>query len=155
MFPNETTDDNPVWGIFSWSPSSLSAGVTVASPPYGVHSPTDAVEQTQIVEMPENVGAVIHPKTTQVADEPLSDIIMDTQPATLAQTNLIETQTTVVTEVASESSQLEVAPVVQQPLEPAQSVVTQVVAEEEFVEKPARDMEINENYEEGDLNGVF
>ncbi|KAL1653900.1 hypothetical protein SLS61_003685 [Didymella pomorum] len=105
--------------------------------------------------MPENVGAVIHPKTTQVADEPLSDIIMDTQPATLAQTNLIETQTTVVTEVASESSQLEVAPVVQQPLEPAQSVVTQVVAEEEFVEKPARDMEIDENYEEGDLNGVF
>ncbi|KAJ4403669.1 hypothetical protein N0V91_006369 [Didymella pomorum] len=105
--------------------------------------------------MPENVGAVIHPKTTQVTDEPLSDIIMDTQPATLAQTNLIETQTTVVTEVASESSQLEVAPVVQQPLEPAQSVVTQVVADEEFVEKPARDMEIDENYEEGDLNGVF
>lgn len=107
------------------------------------------------MEMPENVGAVIHPKTTQVADEPLSDIIMDTQPATLAQTNLIETQTTVVTEVASESSQLEVAPVVQQPLEPAQSVVTQVVADEEFVEKPARDMEIDENYEESDLNGVF
>jgi len=101
--------------------------------------------------MPEDDIAVLHPETTQLADEPSSNIVVEPQPVTISEKTTIKTHTTVETEVVSAPSQLEAAPVVQQPLELAQAAVTQVVIEEKFEEKPARDMEIDENYEDDDL----
>ncbi|KAF3050104.1 hypothetical protein E8E11_004319 [Didymella keratinophila] len=133
--------------------SSPSDEATVASSPQDSHYPTaDVVEQTQIAEMPEDGVAVLHTETTQVADEPSSDIVVETQPVTISETTVIEPQTTVETQVVSAPSQLEAAPVAQQPLEAAQATVTQIVVEEKFVEMSARDMEIDEDYED---NGLF
>ncbi|KAJ4339385.1 hypothetical protein N0V87_003322 [Didymella glomerata] len=122
-------------------PSGLSARATVAAPP----------QLTQIAEKTEGGVAVIYPKTTQMADEPLSDIVMGTQPVTIAETTVTETQTTVESEVAVEFSRFEIAPVAQQPLEVVQAAVTQVVVEGKFVDKPIQDIEVDENYEDSDL----
>lgn len=93
-----------------------------------------------------------------MADEPLSDIGMGTQPVTIAETTVTiaettvtETQTTVESEVAVEFSRFEIAPVAQQPLEIAQAAVTQVVVEGKFVDKPIQDIEVDETYEDSDL----
>lgn len=133
-------------------PSSPSVGVTVASAPHSVQSPTaNAVQQGKTAHTPDDCVASLYPGQTQLPGEPLSDNVVETQPVAVTETTVIEIQTTTETQVVTESAHLQIAPVAQQPSEVTQAAVEQIFVEEILIEQPARAMEIDENYDEDDL----
>lgn len=77
--------------------------------------------------------------------------VVETQPVAVAETTVIETQTTTETQVVIESAHLQIAPVAQQPSEVTQAAVEQIFVEKNLIDQPARAMEIDENYDEDDL----
>lgn len=130
-----------------------SARATVASPSHGNQSPTAyIVEQIQGVQTPEDNAEAMSFGISPTATQPLPGIIAETQTDTIVEAIVVDTQTTVETEVLVEVSQVGLARVTDEVVEESRVAAEHVVVKEDFVDKPAREVEIDGDYDEDEVS---
>ncbi|KAJ4381483.1 hypothetical protein N0V86_002842 [Didymella sp. IMI 355093] len=133
--------------IRSSSLLSTPVRVTITSPSFSVPSSTVRVmEQAHVVQSPDHGAQVTSSTISSLASQPSSDINVETQYDTVA--TVVATQNITTTEVLVRALEFETAPIIENP---SQAAVGQVMVKESFIDKAARDINVDDDYGDDDL----